>query len=279
MQTGICLFGLIGLLLLPLTLLITCCTYEKEPSEWIQFSSAAPSPDGTKLAYLRSYRKYRKPTGLNRFPDGGRSKTLEKELALYLYDYSDGSIKKIVPVDGRSGNPPSVIFSWKNGSLVYWLHSSFNKNYVPPVSWSANKGIFYVDIESGEQRQLVAYGESPELSPDGSRVAFLKRTGEYSHELWMVNTDGTNPRVLKDLKEHRVNWIEWVEMDSLYLHSSVSEKKVYKFDLIDGDLAPTEWQYRSFPPQVSRGELKELLQAGDGKTRSMTHEAQDEKKE
>lgn len=261
MQPGFFLFGLIVLLLLPLTLLATCCTYEKEPSEWIQFSSAIPSPDGSKLAYLRSYRKFRKPTGLNRFPDGGRSKTLEKEFALYIYDRSDGSNRKIVPVDGRSGNPPSIIFSWKEGSLVYWLHSSHNKNYVPPVSWSKNTGIFCVDMKSGEQRRLVAYGESPELSPDGRTVAFLKRTGEYSHELWLVNSDGTNPRVLKDLKETRVNWIEWVETDSLYLHSSLSEKTVYGFDIPGGELTPIERSYSSFPPYVSRDELKKLLQA------------------
>lgn len=273
MQAGIWLFGFIVLLLLPLTLLVTCCTYEKEPSEWIQFSSATPSPDGSKLAYLRSYRKYRKPSGLNRFPDGGRSKTLEEELALYLYDCGDGSSRKIVPVDGRPGNPPSIIISWKSDSLVYWLHSSFNKNYVPPVSWSENKGIFYVDIESGEQRQLVAYGESPDLSPDGSRVAFLKRTGENSYELRLVNTDGTNLRAIKNLEEIRVNWIEWVEMDSLYLHSSLSEKKVYELDLTGGNLTPTERSYNSFPPSVSRGELKKLLQTGDGNTRSATNDA------
>ncbi len=278
MQAGIWLFGFIVLLVLPLTLLVTCCTYEKEPSEWIQFSSATRSPDDSKLAYLRYYRKYRKPSGLNRFPDGGRSKTLEEELALYLYDYSDGSSRKIVPVDGRTSNPPSIIISWKNDSLVYWLHSSFNKNYVPPVSWSENKGIFYVDIESGEQRQLIDYGESPELSPDGSRVAFLKRTGGDSHELRLVNTDGTNLRVLKNLEEIRVNWIEWVEMDSLYLHSSLSEKKVYELDLVGGNLTPTERSYRSFPPQVSRSELKELLQSANGKANNATSEDQDEKK-
>ena len=263
MQANVFFFGFGCFLLLLLALLISCCTYEKEPTEWIQYSSAARSPDGTKLAYLRYYKKYRKPSGLNRFPDGGRAKMLKEELALFIYDYSKGSARKIVSVKGSPGNPPSVIISWKHDTLVYWIHSAFNKNYVPPVSWSKNRGIFYVDIESRQQRQLIAYGESPELSPDGSRVAFLKRTGEYSHELWMVNVDGTNPRLIKDLEELRVNWIEWVEEKRLYLHTSVSEKKVYELDLGSGEILAADWPYRSFPPQMSRGELKELLNSGE----------------
>ncbi len=255
------LFFLFTLFILP----ISCCTYEKEPTEWVQYSSAVPSPNGTELAYLRYYKKYRKPTGLNRFPDGGQAKMLQEELALYCYHRRDGSSEKLAPVAGQPGNPPSVILSWKEDTLVYWLYSTYNRNHVPPVSWAKNRGIFCVDLQSGQQRQLVDFGESPELSPDATQAAFLKRTGESSQELWLASLGGSEPRLLKDLEGRKINWIEWPEPGTLYLYSSLSEKTVYRFDLDSGELtpAPAHRPYHSFPPQIPRGKLKELLQKGN----------------
>jgi hypothetical protein len=149
--------------------------------------------------------------------------------------------------------------SWKNHGIAYWLNSSFNKNYIPSVSWSRNRGIFYIDTEKWRQYRILPYGEFPELSPDCTQAAFLKRAEADCRELWVVNIDGTNARLLTRLQKTRVNWIEWVEMNALYLHTSVAEKKVYRFDFSSGSLIPAEREYRPAAPRITRSELKELL--------------------
>ncbi|MFP4384263.1 MAG: hypothetical protein ACLFSE_09465 [Spirochaetia bacterium] len=233
--------------------------YEKQPSEWVQFSHGVKSPDGSKLIYLRYNQKYHKPKGLFRFPDGGRVKKTEKELAFYIYDYSENSTKKIVPVAGHPGNPPNIFISWKKNGIAYWLNSAFNKNYIPSVSWSHNRGIFFINTMSWKQHQVLPYGEIPELSPDGTQAAFLRRTEADSSELCAVNIDGANLRILMNLRKMKVNRIEWAEINTIFLHTSVTEKKVYQFNFSDGRLIPAVRDYHHTVPRISRSELKEIL--------------------
>ena len=245
-----------GLILVPMLLLLfSCCTYEKEPSEWEQFSGGYPSPGGDRFVYLRKYELYRKPSGLNRFPDGGTPKYLERELALYLCSRSEGTVRKVAEVEGKAGNPPSLHASWKDGTLVYWLKSVFNRNAVPPVSWSENRGIFAVDTETWTQRRLVDFGEMPEVSPDGRSVAFLRRKAEELHDIWIVGVDGAGARLLKSIDSLKINWLEWTHEGFILVYSSMSEKKVFRLDLETGEMQVAEAEYVSNPPRMGRGEV------------------------
>src|SRR5215208_2884744 len=47
-------------------------------------------------------------------------------------------------------------------------------------------------------RKLLAYAEEPALSPDGRRIAYFDGFGDHSHQLWVMNADGTERRVLLD---------------------------------------------------------------------------------
>ena len=62
-----------------------------------------------------------------------------------------------------------------------------------------------MNLSSGEVKKITnleSYLAYPYFSPDGEEIVFLsdfKRNGSY--ELWLVNSDGTNPhRVNVDLK-------------------------------------------------------------------------------
>lgn len=257
---------LVWISLLFFFILFSSCGYEKEPSEWEQFSRGVEAPDGSGIIYGRWYQRFRKPRGLNRFPDGGRPKILEKDFSLYFHNYSKNSGVKISSIEGKPGNPPSIHFSWKGDTLVYWLNSSFNKNYVPPVSWSRNSGIFSVGISHEadgvtlQHEQLLDCGEMPELSPDSRKMAFLKRAGENAHELWVMHMDTGATRMIQDLRDLHINWIEWIEENNILLYSSVSEKKVYKLTISTLELSLAKRAYRSYPLQIKRGTVKELHQ-------------------
>lgn len=240
-------------------ILFSCCSYEKEASEWVQYSGAITSPEGNRLVYLRSYRKFLRPKGLSRFPDGGRAKILENNLDLYLYDRRDKTQKKLAEVKGIASNPPSIIASWKQEAIVYWLHSSFNKDHHPPVAWAHSKGIFTLDLNTGEHHRLVSYGEAPALSPDAQTVAFLEPGDEKSSWLCMIGRDGSALERAYKIEDIGMNWISWEENGYLILYSSLSRREVYSYDIASKTLSIVDRQYYSFPPQLSRTLLKELI--------------------
>ena len=70
------------------------------------------------------------------------------------------------------------------------------------ASWTprgaTKKGLWMVSILGGEPRQLSEEGSSAAVSPDGSRIAFLKSAafGEVGPEIWLMGADGTNQKKL-----------------------------------------------------------------------------------
>jgi hypothetical protein len=248
-----------GIAVITAVLLLSCCGYEKEPSEWEMFSWGYESPEGSRLLYARKYELYRKPTGLNRFPDGGQPKYLRREMDLYLYDRRDESLHRIGEIAGRSGYPPNLHVSWRGDRAVYWLRSVYNRTHVPPVDWAENVGIYLVNTRGLEHRRILEYGEMPALSPDGSRIAFLERIQDDNVRLRIARVDGEEDRAVRSIEEFDVNWIEWSEEELIYLYSSVSDKKVYLLEVGSGELRETDREYHANPPHVERGEISELV--------------------
>ena len=56
----------------------------------------------------------------------------------------------------------------------------------------------WVWFEGGSPLQLTSVGDVNDvrISSDGTRVAYLRNTGSLSHELWVINSDGSNDHVL-----------------------------------------------------------------------------------
>jgi hypothetical protein len=74
--------------LLPLLVLavLGACTYEAEIQKSEEYSLPVLSPDGTRYAYLYHIMRYRQPSGISTFPDGGIPLYLEDRIVLMLCD-------------------------------------------------------------------------------------------------------------------------------------------------------------------------------------------------
>jgi hypothetical protein len=66
--------------------MLGACTYEGEIQKSEEYSNMALSPDGTRYAYLYHIMRYRMPSGISTFPDGGIPLYLEDRVTLMLCD-------------------------------------------------------------------------------------------------------------------------------------------------------------------------------------------------
>ena len=67
------------------------CTYG-EPEVHVSVQNVALSADGELLAAVVKYQRYRLPTGLATFPDGGRPKVLKQRADLYVVDLASRAV-------------------------------------------------------------------------------------------------------------------------------------------------------------------------------------------
>lgn len=73
-------------LLLLLAMLGSGCTYENEIQTTEEYSNMSRSPDGRRYVFLYHVIRYRRPSGINTFPDGGIPLYLEDRIVLMLCD-------------------------------------------------------------------------------------------------------------------------------------------------------------------------------------------------
>ena len=66
--------------------MLGACTYETEIQKSEEYSKLVLSPDGKRYAYLYHIMRYRRPSGISKFPDGGVSLYLEDRVTLMLCD-------------------------------------------------------------------------------------------------------------------------------------------------------------------------------------------------
>src|SRR5215212_1695539 len=119
---------------------------------------------------------------------------IEREMGLYVLE-ADGTETRLTEAD-----PEGASFSPDGSEVVYaagpWEHSAI-------YAVSSDGGTARLILRSTRRipfhgRNLLAYAEEPALSPDGRRIAYFDGFGDHSHNLWVVNADGTERRVLLD---------------------------------------------------------------------------------
>jgi Tol biopolymer transport system component len=167
------------------------------------------SPDGTKIAFLanpegnfdpyvmdekggRIARVIRSPeneTDLAWAPDGEgiacgveAKKPLATQRSVWLMDLVSGKKSRLVP--GFRGSHQLVDLSLR----------------LPQAVFTGKKGrgwdVFLAELEGRTVRQMTHGGKScrARFSPDGSRIAYVSSEADGKGDIWVMQTDGSNPR-------------------------------------------------------------------------------------
>ncbi len=134
-------------------------------------------------------------------PDGARLVYVSRIPAPYLsiMDEDGGNKRTLIVGDAPDWGP--------NGEIAYTA---------PPATQGQTAEIWAVDAEGGTPRQVTSGGNHggrvhPSWSPDGRRLVYMQLTPQdpatddtsngcpalsFRAELWIINADGTNPRLL-----------------------------------------------------------------------------------
>ncbi len=100
-----------------------------------------------------------------------------------------------------TGGTPSRVTNDKSAKHgIRWSPDGTRIAYISNLA--KDQDIYVIDAKGGEPRQLThktnewdEYRWAPEWSPDGKHIVFVSgRSDYYSDDLWMVNSDGSNPR-------------------------------------------------------------------------------------
>jgi Tol biopolymer transport system component/DNA-binding winged helix-turn-helix (wHTH) protein len=127
------------------------------PSEY-PISSAALSYDGKYLAF-------------------------SDDTGFYLRQIDTGETHPLALPDGFRAKP------------VSWFPDGSHILVTSLAGSSQEPGLWQISALGGSPRKLADQGREAAVSPDGTRIAFLKGTSE-SQELWLMGSDGEHPRKL-----------------------------------------------------------------------------------
>lgn len=116
-------------------------------------------------------------------PDG-KYLTYADKTGFYLRQIATGEVHP-VPLPAGFNARPASWFPDGTHLVAIWVAAPND----PPGLWN-------VSIIGGAPRKLTEDATSPAVSPDGSQIAFLKARSA-SQEIWMMQSDGGNPRRIR----------------------------------------------------------------------------------
>ena len=141
-----------------------------EPTQLSATGSApAWSPDGTTICYV---------TGSFRL--GGD---------LWLMDADGRNPRKVRPADAHDGIWGGCSWSPDGSQIVF--------GGAPQGDDSG--GIWIVDTDGTDLRQVTEWGDAPDWSPDGTRIVYRAQpdsAGDHAEGYWVINVDGTGRTAL-----------------------------------------------------------------------------------
>lgn len=136
------------------------------PNDEAGWGLVYPAPDGSRLAIAGDW-----GVGVIFYTDSGRTE----------------------PLFRKGLNPQGLFFGWHPDSRHVLIRA--RQSY-------ADVGLWLVDVDSGEHVTLLNQSPSPTVnggavSPDGQKVIYaLQKDFDSPGELWTINADGSNPRLL-----------------------------------------------------------------------------------
>jgi hypothetical protein len=174
---------------------------------------------------------------------------LRDERFVCVYDRVRNTVEKIGPAFGKPrGYPPDARFSWKGSRAVYKIWNAHEAE-------NTENPLMLIDMGSLKQAEITRAGEKPELSPDGSRIAFIR-----NNELWLYDIGKkTSARVLQPGGIQLI-FTMWDRPDGIDVHCRAGGKfAVYSFNPATGSFTKTGKPYlRNFGNHSTSDVLKSL---------------------
>ena len=105
------------------SMLLTACTYGP-PRINMSIENVRAQPGSHIVAVSVKYQQFRKPTGINTFPNGGVPRMLDEQARIYLCDLDSLEVKRVVsmsPGDGMKTSWQPWVLGWANGDLYFKL--------------------------------------------------------------------------------------------------------------------------------------------------------------
>ena len=135
------------------------------------------SPDGSRLAFVST-------SGSGRFH-------------IFVADFVDGAFTSKPLVRERESKIPRYYYSQYDHELSpAWAPDGKSLYYVsnPEVPYGTG-GIWQIALEDGARARLVrreetSWSATPDIAPDGRRIAYASYLGRQWHQLWVTHTDG-----------------------------------------------------------------------------------------
>lgn len=149
-----------------LSLIASACTYGP-PADHVRVQNVALKRDGTLLAAIVKYERYRPATGLTAFPDGGVPRMIEQRTDLYVVDLATRSIR----FQGGIAPPANRRISF-NPWLIGWAdHLVYFKITGCPGSpgaecYGSRVGVSYFALS--EDGKIIESDVAPAIAPLGA---------------------------------------------------------------------------------------------------------------
>ena len=172
-------------ILIPVLFAGTACTYGPE-EERVVLGQIVGVGDSYEALVVTQYERFRQPTGLSAFPDGGKSRVLERRARLYLVDASIRSVTLLT----EQAAPDSL---WE--SFAVWIQGleGDTASYLH-LTGCARNGECYPGIQNSLSLRVSRRGQVRVVAeiPVGARlpgVILARREGEEHYVRF--SSDGT----------------------------------------------------------------------------------------
>lgn len=135
--------------------LLTGCSYSPERN-YVEIGNAVSRPDTYTFAVAVEYRRFQSPTGfLNRFPNGGIPRILERDARIYSVDLDTRTIELRAEVEDFAGIPQPKhvrIEGWRDDFLYFSLFGYGGDQRTGDDLSDERRLIYVIDTKGGFQR-------------------------------------------------------------------------------------------------------------------------------